>query len=101
MRNRAIALLAFAVLAGGCSKAPQQAPPPLAVDVAKASQRDIATYMTLDGQITPFLDSTLASSQSGTLAGVYVNEGDRVSKGELLAKLDDSQLQAQLAANEA
>jgi len=101
MRNRAIALLGIAVLASSCSKAPQQAPPPLSVDVAKASQRDIATYMTLDGQITPFLDSTLASSQSGTLAGVYVNEGDVVHKGELLAKLDDSQLQAQLAANEA
>jgi multidrug efflux pump subunit AcrA (membrane-fusion protein) len=101
MRNRAIVLLGIAVLAGGCSKAQQQAPPPLAVDVAKASQRNIATYMTLDGQISPFLDSTLASSQSGTLAGVYVNEGDRVHKGELLAKLDDSQLQAQLAANEA
>src|SRR5271163_1131786 len=101
MRIRAFAVLAV-VLAAGCGgKAQQQGPPPLAVDVAKASQRNIATYMTLDGQISPFLDSTLASSQSGTLAGVYVNEGDRVHKGELLAKLDDSQLQAQLAANEA
>ncbi len=101
MRIRAFALLA-AVLASGCGgKGHQQAPPALAVDVAKASQRDIATYMTLDGQIMPFLDSTLASSQSGTLAGVYVNEGDVVHKGELLAKLDDSQLRAQLAANEA
>ncbi len=101
MRIRAFALLA-AVLASGCGgKGQHQAPPALAVDVAKASQRDIATYMTLDGQIQPFLDSTLASSQSGTLAGVYVNEGDVVQKGELLAKLDDSQLRAQLAANEA
>jgi multidrug efflux pump subunit AcrA (membrane-fusion protein) len=101
MRNHAVVLLGIAVLAAGCSKPPQQAPPPLSVDVSKATQRDIATYMTLDGQITPFLDSTLASSQSGTLAGVYVNEGDVVHKGELLAKLDDSQLRAQLAANEA
>jgi multidrug efflux pump subunit AcrA (membrane-fusion protein) len=101
MRNHAVVLLGIAVLAAGCSKPPQQAPPPLSVDVSKATQRDIATYMTLDGQITPFLDSTLASSQSGTLAGVYVNEGDVVHRGELLAKLDDSQLRAQLAANEA
>jgi multidrug efflux pump subunit AcrA (membrane-fusion protein) len=102
MRIRAFALVAAAVLASGCGgKGQSQAAAPLAVDVAKASQRDIATYMTLDGQITPFLDSTLASSQSGTLAGVYVNEGDVVHKGELLAKLDDSQLRAQLAANQA
>lgn len=102
MKVRAFALLAAAVLASGCGgKTQQKGPPPLAVDVSKASQQNIATYMTLDGQISPFLDSTLASSQSGTLAGVYVNEGDVVRKGELLAKLDDSQLRASLAANEA
>ncbi|HMD01734.1 MAG TPA: efflux RND transporter periplasmic adaptor subunit [Candidatus Baltobacteraceae bacterium] len=105
MKVRASALLAAAltgVLASACAgKAPKQGPPPLAVDVSRATQRDIATYMSLDGQITPVLDSTLASPQSGTLAAVYANEGDRVTKGELLAQLDTSTLEAQLAANEA
>ncbi|MDQ2680951.1 MAG: efflux RND transporter periplasmic adaptor subunit, partial [Candidatus Eremiobacteraeota bacterium] len=35
-------------------------------------------------------------TQSGPLVGVYVNEGDRVSRGQLLAKVDDSNLNAQL-----
>jgi len=104
MKVRALAFLAIAGLGvsgcGGAKKGPQ-APPPLAVDVAKASQRDIATQITLDGQIAPLQESTLSSTQSGTVAEVVVNEGQRVVQGQLLAKLDDAQLRAQLAANQA
>jgi len=104
MKVRALAFVAIAGLGvsgcGGAKKGPQ-APPPLAVDVAKASQRDIATQITLDGQIAPLQESTLSSTQSGTVAEVAVNEGQRVGQGQLLAKLDDAQLRAQLAANQA
>jgi HlyD family secretion protein len=103
MKLRGFAVVAIAVLMTGCGGGAkgQQGPPPLAVDVAKAVQRDISTEISLDGQIAPLLESTLSTPESGTVAEVYVNEGDRVSKGQLLAHLDDSQLQAQLAANEA
>jgi HlyD family secretion protein len=104
MKVRALAFVAIAGMTfAGCSggKKPPQGPPPLAVDVTKAQQRDIATQIILDGQIAPLQESTLSSTQSGTVSAVLVNEGDRVSKGQLLAKLDDSQLRAQLAANEA
>ncbi|MGP6189839.1 MAG: efflux RND transporter periplasmic adaptor subunit [Vulcanimicrobiaceae bacterium] len=104
MKGRVLALaVAVGVALSGCSggKKAQDGPPPLAVDVAKAQQRDIATYIMLDGQIAPLQQSILSSSQSGTVTSVYVNEGDRVTKGELLAQLDDSQLRAQLAANQA
>jgi len=104
MNVRGLAVAAIAVLVtsgcGGGAKQ-QQGPPPLAVDVAQASQRDISTDITLDGQIAPLLESTLSTPESGTVADVYVNEGDRVTKGQLLAHLDDSQLRAQLAANQA
>jgi HlyD family secretion protein len=104
MKVRAIAALALGITVAGCGgggKTAQQGPPPLAVDVAMAKRQDIATTIVLDGQITPLQQSTLSSTQSGTVTAVLVNEGDRVTKGELLAKLDDSQLRAQLAANEA
>jgi multidrug efflux pump subunit AcrA (membrane-fusion protein) len=39
----------------------------------------------------------LSSPQSGNVVGVYVNEGDRVRQGELLAKIDDAPLREQLA----
>jgi HlyD family secretion protein len=104
MNARVLALsVAVGLAAVGCSggKKAQDGPPPLAVDVSKAQQRDIATYVTLDGQIAPLQQSTLSSTQSGTVAAVYANEGDRVTSGELLAKIDDSQLRAQLAGNQA
>ncbi len=104
MRNRSSSLAAaLLVVATGCSggkKAPA-APPPLAVDVGHVARRDISTTLSLDGQVSPFLESTLSTPESGTVAEVYVNEGDSVSKGEVLAKLDDSQLCAQLEANQA
>ena len=105
MKVRRLAGFALAaVLVSGCGggqKKGPAGPPPLAVDVAKASQRDISTSITLDGQIAPLQEATLSTPQSGTITAIYVNEGDRVSKGQLLAKLDDSQLRAQLAANQA
>ena len=94
----AIATLALTVALAGCGKGQQQkGPMPLNVDVASAQRRDIATTITLDGQIAPLEQSTLAFQQSGPIAAVYVNVGDRVHAGELLAKIDDSTLRAQLA----
>ena len=90
--------VAAAVLLGGCAKQSQQrGAPPLDVEVAQAQRRDIATFLTLDGQIAPLEESTLSFQHSGPLTSIYVVQGDRVSSGELLAKIDDSTLRAQLA----
>jgi len=94
-----LAATAFAVVLSGCGKsggAGRGGPPPIAVNVAQAQRGDIATYLSLDGQIAPMLQSTLSTQQSGTVAAVYVTEGSRVKRGQLLAKIDDSSLRAQL-----
>ncbi|HEY6233615.1 MAG TPA: efflux RND transporter periplasmic adaptor subunit [Candidatus Elarobacter sp.] len=109
MRRSQRTLLAAAVLAmaatacskGGAGGAARSGPPPLAVDVAKAQRQDIATFVTLDGQIAPVQESTLSSQQSGNVAAVYVNEGQHVSRGQVVAKLDDSTLRGQLAQQQA
>ncbi len=109
MRRSQRTMLAAAVLAmaaTACSKgasggAARSGPPPLAVDVAKAQRQDIATFVTLDGQIAPVQEATLSSPQSGNVAVVYVNEGQHVSAGQIVAKLDDSTLRAQLAQQQA
>ncbi len=96
-RSLAVAAVLAALLAGcGGRGQAQHGPPPLNVDTAMATRRDIATFVTLDGQVAPLQDSTLAVQQPGPLVGIYVNEGDRVSAGQLLAKVDDSNLRAQL-----
>lgn len=69
---------------------------PLTVDAAPAARQNLATYLTLDGQIAPLEQSTLAFQQSGTITSITVNIGDMVHKGALLARIDPSTLQAQL-----
>ena len=80
-----------------CGKKPVAGPPPLTVDAAAASRQNIATYLTLDGQIAPLNQSTLAFQQSGTIVKINVNIGDMVRKGQLLATIDPRTLQAQLS----
>lgn len=90
-----LSTMAFTACGHGGGQA--QSAPPLAVDVTKAQRQTIATFLSLDGQITPLQQATLSTPQSGTIVAVYANEGQRVSAGEVLAKLDDSTLQASLA----
>ena len=101
-RYLAVAAVCAAALAGcGGRGQAQHGPPPLNVDTAMATRRDIATFLNLDGQVAPLHQSTLAVQQAGPLVGIYANEGDRVSAGQLLAKVDDSNLSAQLGQQEA
>jgi multidrug efflux pump subunit AcrA (membrane-fusion protein) len=93
----AAVLVALAISACGHGGGDQQGPPPVAVDVTTAQRHDIATVISLDGQIAPLQDAVLSTPQSGTVATVYVHEGQRVVAGEVLARLDDSTLRAQLA----
>jgi len=71
--------------------------PPLSVDVAPAVRQNIATYISLDGQVAPLDQSILAFQQSGTITKINVNIGDVATKGELLATIDPSTLSAQLS----
>jgi multidrug resistance efflux pump len=57
--------------------------------------------LTIAGIIAPLQNVAISSSLSEPTLAVYVNEGDRVHKGEVLAKLDTTDLQANLEASEA
>ena len=80
-----------------CSQGAQHGPPPLSVDVASAARQNIATYVSLDGQVAPLEQSTLAFQQNGTITSIAVNVGDHVRAGESLASIDSSVLRAQAA----
>ncbi len=102
IRFRSIVAVSLVAAISACAKggAPgggQSGPPPLVVDVGSATKQNIATYLSLDGQVAPLQESTLASQQSGIVEAVTVNEGNRVTAGEVVAKIDDSTLKAQLA----
>jgi multidrug efflux pump subunit AcrA (membrane-fusion protein) len=97
LRATLLALTAAALpFMAGCGKKPPPAVPPLTVDASPASRQSLATYLTLDGQIAPLEQSTLAFQQSGTILKINVNIGDMVHKGDLLATIDPRTLEASL-----
>ena len=53
------------------------------------------------GYVTARRSATVSAQITGTLTAVLIDEGFRVKKGQVLARLDDSGLRASLAATEA
>ena len=54
-------------------------------------------YLEIQGSVMTKQNIVLYAEFSGTLSNVYVTEGQKVSKGQILAKIDDSGLSQQLA----
>jgi RND family efflux transporter MFP subunit len=72
-----------------------------AVEVATVDVGSIARPLTVSGVVEPIRTVAVNSQLSGALLSVLVEEGNVVQRGDLLARLDDRELQAQLAAAEA
>lgn len=63
----------------------------------KATQQHFDHYLELQGNVTTKQNIVITPEFSGILISVYVKEGQRVSKGQTLAKIDDGGLSQQLA----
>lgn len=61
----------------------------LAVDVVKVQQGEIYQSITVPGKVVSKLRVNLTPAIAGRLTHVYVEEGDTVKSGDLLARLDD------------
>lgn len=57
------------------------------------SRGDVAVTINADGELSIPLDRKLSFGTSGTIEQVNVADGDKVTKGEVLAKLDTTPLQ--------
>src|SRR5436309_11498804 len=73
------------------------------VTVVKVSVRpELKSTVTSSGEVRPIQFMNLTSEVQGRIEDIYVKEGDHVTKGQPLVKLDPNQLQsntdAQLAA---
>ncbi|HTX04760.1 MAG TPA: efflux RND transporter periplasmic adaptor subunit [Steroidobacteraceae bacterium] len=68
------------------------------VSVMTPGVRPVATQVTFTGTIQARHELPIGNSgDTGRIVGVYVQAGDRVRQGQLLAKLDDSVLAPQVA----
>jgi membrane fusion protein (multidrug efflux system) len=68
-----------------------------AVEVVAISRRDLSESLRVVGSLTPNETATIRPEMSGLIRSIHFEEGRQVKKGDLLIKIDDSELQAQLA----
>ena len=74
---------------------------PAAVEVAKVVETEVQRGQRIVGSVQPMRVSTIGSALDGRLQSLNVNDGQRVSKGDVLAELRPVTLQLQLAAAKA
>lgn len=75
--------------------------PPSPVEVAVARADTVVDVIAATGQIEPMQSIQLRADAEGRITQIYVREGAMVAKGAALFKIDDAELQAQLARWEA
>ncbi|MBU1700116.1 MAG: efflux RND transporter periplasmic adaptor subunit [Candidatus Eisenbacteria bacterium] len=71
------------------------------VEVATVEAGSIARSLTVSGVVEPIRTVGVNSQLSGAILSIHAEEGNQVQRGDLLARLDDRELQAQFAAAEA
>ena len=92
--------LAMLLLAGCGHRKAAETTPPLTVSVVTATDGSVMPTQSLGGYIAPLQNVTISSTLAEPASRVDVVEGDRVSRGELLAVFDTTDLQANLEADE-
>jgi len=64
--------------------------------LAKVEKGDLAKSVVATGKVTPITKVEVKSKASGIVKKLYVDYGDRVKQGQLLAQLDKVEIQAQV-----
>ena len=72
-----------------------------AVAISPSSNPGAGAVLQATGYVTARRQATVSAQITGTLTEVLIEEGDRVQKGQVLARLDDSAYKASLLASQA
>jgi HlyD family secretion protein len=96
--------LVILLLAGGGFGVKAALSPNRAIDPSKLAaveRGDLARVVVATGKIQPLSKAEIKSKASGIVKKIYVDYGDRVKQGQVLAELDKVQLQAAARASQA
>ena len=73
----------------------------IAVQTGHVAKQDLATVVSASGEIKPLTFVNVGANAFGKIVKLYVKEGDKVKKGQLLAQLEQVQSAADVAAQRA
>lgn len=90
--KKLVLLLVLGVMLVGCGKKPQNTEYKKAINVhaIRMGSTDVTNLRTYVGQVASDVEIDLSFPLPGRLAGVYVRNGQRVQKGDLIARLDET-----------
>lgn len=71
------------------------------IQTGKVFRQDLTAIVTASGQIEPENYANVNANSIGKITNIYVKEGDRVKKGELLLRIQDVEEQADVDAQQA
>ncbi len=71
------------------------------VQTGKAIRQDLTSTVTASGEIKPLKYINIGANAMGRLIDIYVKEGDRVTRNQVVARLESIQAQADVAAQRA
>ncbi|MBD3143249.1 efflux RND transporter periplasmic adaptor subunit [Microbispora bryophytorum] len=91
-RRGVVPLLAVLLAAGCTSSEPQKAP------VAVVTRTTVSEVVEAPATVGARATATLTAPASGTVARLYVQDGDTVKKGQILARISSPQARQQLSA---
>jgi len=98
----AIAVVAVIVLAAIIGFSVQQSRKGVVqVQTGKVARQDLASSVTASGEIKPKTYVNVGANAYGKITKLYVKEGDKVKKGQIVATLENVQPEADVQANTA
>ncbi len=94
------AAILCASLVACTAKAPPPADPVVAVEITAARVQPISQMVVADGALFPIRQASLSPKVTAPVRTFYVNRGDKVRQGQLLAVLENRDLAAALVSAE-
>ena len=96
-----ISLIAYRLLSSSLAADPPKGPPPVPVSVITVEQKDVPQLAAGIGTVQSLHNVILRPQVSGIVTEVLFEEGQRVKRGQLLARIDDRTILANLRQAEA
>ncbi|MBZ5672967.1 MAG: efflux RND transporter periplasmic adaptor subunit [Acidobacteriia bacterium] len=94
-------VLALAAVAGTVASIRYSQSAQVTVQTATVSKGDLTSIVTASGEITPRTYTDLGANAQGLITDLLVKEGDRVHKGQVVARIESIQANADVQAQKA